>query len=139
MHRLSSLLFSSPASLRFIKMAFSLSALLVGSLISAISAQVSCGLGSMEPVAPQTITFVLPAIKSTAAITTTVVETNTTTTTATVTTSSPYPFLDDLMQFPSLLPLPDDIDVYHAYQKIAASMDNNTIAWWVRRALFCHP
>jgi hypothetical protein len=28
------------------------------------------------------------------------------------------------------LPLTDDIDVYEAYQKIAASMDNTIIAWW---------
>ena len=34
------------------------------------------------------------------------------------------------MPFPSLLPLPEDIDVYQAYQKIAASTENTTIAWW---------
>jgi hypothetical protein len=113
-------------------MAFSLSALLVGSLIFVISAQASCSLGSMASIAPQTTAFVLPTIMSTATITTTVVETSTTTTTttATVTTSSQYPFLDDSMPFPSPLPLPDDIDVYEAYQKIAASMDNTIIAWW---------
>jgi hypothetical protein len=110
-------------------MAFPLYALLVGTLIAAVSAQASCGLGSMESVAPQTMAFVLPAITSTATIITTLVETSTTTTTATVSTSSPYPFLDDSMPFPSLLPLPDDIDVYQAYQKIAAPMENTTIAW----------
>jgi hypothetical protein len=53
----------------------------------------------------------------------TVVGASTITTTA-VTTSSPYPFLDDSMPFLSLLPLPNDVDVYQAYQKIATSMKN---------------
>jgi hypothetical protein len=110
-------------------MTFSILALL-GTLISAVPAQASCGLGSTKPIAPQTLAFVLPTITSIATITTTVVETSTTTTTATVTTSSPHPFLDDSMPFPSLLPLPDGIDVHQAYQKIAASMDNTNIAWW---------
>lgn len=53
----------------------------LASLLFGASAQSSCGLGSMEPVAPQTMTFVLSTI--TATVTKTSIET--TTTTATVT------------------------------------------------------
>jgi hypothetical protein len=106
----------------------SISTILLGSLISTASAHASCGLGSMELPAPQTMTFVLPTITS--IVTSTSTTTSTTTTTATITTTSKYPFLDDSMPFPSLLPLPADVDVYDAYQKIAAAKDNRTIVWW---------
>lgn len=98
------------------------SVVLLISFVFAISAQLSCNLNPIELLAPQTMTFVLPTI--------TKVLTTTSTVTAIVTTTSAYPFLDHSMPFPSLLPLPTDVDVYDAYQKIAAAKDNRTIVWW---------
>lgn len=97
------------------------SVIAVGGLISGSLAN-SCT--ATVDVAPQTMTFVLPTIYSV------VTETVTTTSTATVTTTSKYPYLDDTASFPSLLPLPDDIDVFEAYKKVAASQENTTICHW---------
>jgi len=107
-------------------MLLAISLVLLGSLLSGASFQALCGLGPMESIAPQTMTFVLPTI--TAIVTTTSVSTLTTT----ATTTSAYPFTDDSMPFPSLLPLPDDVDVYQAYQKVASSAENTAIAWWYK-------
>lgn len=104
-------------------MVSSTSTLLLGSLVLRVTAQ-SCNLASIKFNAPQTMTFVLPTI------TFVITSTATVTSTATITTTSQYPFLDDSMPFPSLLPLPADIDPYVAYQKVAASTIDETIAWW---------
>jgi len=75
----------------------------------------------MESFSPQTMTFVLPTINAT--VTTASIRTLTTI----VVTSSGYPYIDDPTPLPSLLP---DVDGYQTHQKIAASNENATIAWW---------
>ena len=93
-------------------------------VVGLISRSLATSCNATVNVAPQTMTFVLPTIFSV------ITETVTATTTATIITTSKYPYDDDTASFPSLLPLPDDIDVFEAYKKVAASQQNTTICHW---------